>query len=67
MKIRKRWLHHIQWANVAILAAGALNGATGAVPALQENKTVLMLQAIAAALLPSLGGLANKVSTPEEK
>lgn len=63
MKIPKKWLHGIQWANVGVMALNILNQAMGTFPALAENKTALIAQGILAALLPSLGGVANVIST----
>jgi hypothetical protein len=60
MKIRK-WMHAVQWLNMLALGAGILNNVTQAVPALQTNQTVLVVQAVLAAILPSVGGVSHVV------
>jgi hypothetical protein len=60
MKLRK-WMHAIQWANMLVLGAGILNNVTEAVPSLQANQTVLVIQAVLAGILPSVGGVSHKI------
>jgi len=56
-----------QWVNFIALAAQLLNDVTGAVPSLQSNHWVLLVQGLIAAFLPSVGGLGHKLAFGTEQ
>ena len=50
-----------QWVNVLVLLASIVNDASGVFPGLQTAHWFTALQAVLAAILPSVGGLSHKL------